>query len=73
MLTSAWHSQEAHKLYACVVMLDLAGIKDQKKRDEVLSAWQKTPSSLGANASAFGQLLGREKGAKATKEFKGGL
>lgn len=54
-----WHSQAVHKLAVAVVLLDLAGIKDQKKRDEVLKAWGETPASFGCNASALGQALGR--------------
>ena len=59
-LKDQWHGQATHKLAVAVALLDLANIKDQAKRDEVIKAWNDYPSSFGANCSALGQALGRE-------------
>jgi len=59
-LKDQWHGQATHKLAVAACLLDLAGVKDQAKRDEVMKAWLETPSSFGANCSALGQALGRE-------------
>lgn len=56
-----WHSQAVHKIAVCAVILDLAGIKDQKARDAVMKAWKETPASFGCNASAMAQQCGRPK------------
>ena len=54
-----WHSQQAHKMAVGIVAMDLAGLKDQAKRDTFMKAWLDTPASFGCNASAMGQALGR--------------
>lgn len=54
-----WASQEAHKILACLVVMDLAKIKEAKERDRVLIEFMTTDSAMGANASAFAQKLGR--------------
>lgn len=54
-----WASQEAHKILACLVVMDLAKLKEAKERDRVLTEFMATENSLGANASAFAQKLGR--------------
>jgi hypothetical protein len=59
-LNESWHSPMAHKVLVGCEMLDILGVKDSKKREEALSKWMRTPPSLGANCSAFAQLLGRE-------------
>ena len=59
-LKTEWHSQAAHKMAVGVYWLDLCGIKDPKKREELLKAWHETPSSFGTNCSALGQALGRK-------------
>jgi hypothetical protein len=67
-----WHSQAVHKLAVGVYFLDLLGVKDEKKREEVLKAWHETPSAFGTNCSALGQALGRETTrAKIEKTFAG--
>lgn len=71
-LKDDWHGQAVHKTAVCVAILDLAGIKEQGKRDEVMKAWLATPSAFGANCSALGQSLGRESGkAKTERTFSG--
>ena len=68
----AWHSQEAHKIAACAIVMDLASIKDAKVRDKVMTEWMALPSALGANASALAQQLGRPKSAdEVAKTFAG--
>ncbi len=59
-----WHSQDVLQFAACIVLLDLAGVKDQAKRDSIMSEWTKKCAELpglGANASQLAQKLGREK------------
>ena len=55
-----WHSQGTHKMAVAVWFLDATGVKDAKKREEIMLEWAKTPSSFGANCSALSQSLGRE-------------
>jgi hypothetical protein len=67
-----WHSQAVHKIAVCAAILDMAGIKDQAKRDAVLKAWGETPASFGCNASAMAQQCGRPKAGEAIeKAFAG--
>jgi hypothetical protein len=72
-LEAQWHAQSVHQIYATKVVLDLAGVKDQKTRDKVVAAIQEGPSSLGCNASAFAQALGREKQADKIKSALSGI
>lgn len=67
-----WHSQAVHKIAVCAVILDMAGIKDQKQRDAVMKQWSETPASFGCNASAMAQQCGRPKTGEAIeKAFAG--
>lgn len=67
-----WHSQAVHKIAVCAVILDMAGIKDQKLRDTVMKQWGETPASFGCNASAMAQQCGRPKaGEKIEQAFAG--
>ena len=53
-------------------MLTAAGITKQELRDKAMSVFLALPTSLGANASAFSQQLGRETAkAKTEKQFAG--
>ena len=63
-----WHGQDCHRYLVLATILDAAGIKDQKKRDEVGVIWRSLPGSLGSNCSAFAQALGRPTKAKAEKK-----
>lgn len=59
-----WHSQDVMAMASCITLLDLAEIKDQAKRDEILAKWNAKCAELpglGANGSQLGQKLGREK------------
>lgn len=67
-----WHSQAVHKIAVCATILDMAGIKDQAKRDAVMKQWGETPASFGCNASAMAQQCGRPKASEAVdKVFAG--
>jgi hypothetical protein len=61
-----WHTQEVHKLWAVKTVLDLAGVKDQAKRNEVVTKFMSLPASAGCNASALAQWIDpSRKGSKA--------
>ena len=70
-LKKQWHSQDVMQMAACITLLDLAEIKDQAKRDEILAKWNAKCTELpglGSNGSQLGQKLGREKAVDALSE-----